>query len=239
MAARQRTVYPNNRLLLEAPEWFQTSVAGWMDGSPRYAAFIELHRDKIRKKIRGLRDDEGLRDLACELLVAWRLLADRRCTLAYEPLLAGKTRGPDFALTFKGHLAVNVEVKRLRASVTAARLADAVCDKLGQLPPGAPNALVVCASMVEASANGGNHSFELGAALAALRAAAERSDPALFARHGYRAPADFFRGFLRLSAVRLRVPWEADAPETASALWGNPQARHPLPAALQTALGVL
>lgn len=222
-----------------AAPWLGARAAAWMDESPRFAAFIELHRDKIRKKIRGLRDDEGLRDLACELLVAWRLLADRRCTLTYEPLLAGKTRGPDFAVTFKGHVAVNVEVKRLRAGVTAARLADAVCDKLGQLPPGSPNVLVVCASAGEAASHDSSPAFDLAAALALLRAAAERSDPALFARHGYRAPADFFRGFLRLSAVRLRIPWEADAPAAASALWSNPQARHPLPSALQAALSML
>lgn len=222
-----------------AAPWLGARVASWMDDSPRFTTFVELHRDKIRKKIRGLRDDEGLRDLTCELLVAWRLLADRRCTLAYEPLLAGKTRGPDFAVTFKGRIAVNVEVKRLRADVTAARLADAVCDKLGQLPPGAPNGLVVCALAGDADASSDNSSFELAAALAALRAAAECSDPALFARHGYNTPADFFRGFLRLSAVRLRIPWEADAPEGASALWSNPQARHPLPAALQSVLGML
>jgi hypothetical protein len=222
-----------------AAPWLAARAAGWMDDSPRYTAFVELQRDKIRKKVRGLSDQEGLRDLACELLVAWRLLADRRCALVYEPLLAGKTRGPDFAVSFKGHITVYVEVKRLRRPATAARLADAVCDKLGQLPPSAPNVLVVGASAIEDAAAQQGDRFELDTALAGLRAAAEARDADLFARHGYRAPADFFRGFLRLSAIRLRIPWEADAASDDSALWLNPQARYPLPPALVATLRLL
>jgi len=129
----------------------------------------------------------------------------------------------------------------LRSAVTAARLSAAVCDKLGQLPAGTANVLVVGASTLwDAHTRGGDgDGFALGAALVALRAAAERRDTALFTRHGYRTPADFFRGFLRLSAVRLRLPWEADAPGDSAAYWPNPQAQHALPSALTATMSTL
>src|SRR2546425_6401990 len=42
-------------------------VGPWLFESPRFRAFAETYRDKIRKKTRGLRDDEGRRDFAFEL----------------------------------------------------------------------------------------------------------------------------------------------------------------------------
>ena len=53
-------------------------VGPWLLASPRFRTFAETYRDKIRKKARGLRDDEARRDVAFELAVAVRLLEERR-----------------------------------------------------------------------------------------------------------------------------------------------------------------
>src|SRR3989442_13784150 len=96
-------------------------VGPWLVASPRFRAFAETYRDKIRKKARGLRDDEGLRDLAFELAIALRLLEERRFALEDEPYSPGQ-RAPDFRVTFRGRLRFTVEVRRLRrlASTPAA-----------------------------------------------------------------------------------------------------------------------
>src|SRR5262249_16243288 len=127
---------------------FATQCDEWMDASPRFAAFVERCRDKIRKKVRALRDDEGQRDLLAELAVAYRLLLERQFTVEYETYAAGKVRGPDFTVTYKTHTPFNVEVKRLRTSSSRAkgreiRLLDATCDKLRQMPPSRANLLVL------------------------------------------------------------------------------------------------
>src|SRR6059036_844322 len=116
-------------------------VGLWLVSSPRFRAFAEVYRDKIRKKARGLRDDEGLRDLAFELAIALRLLEERRFALEYESYGAGQ-RAPDFRVTFRNQVRFNVEVRRLRRPATTrdapadpAQLSRVVCDKLGQLQP--------------------------------------------------------------------------------------------------------
>ncbi len=86
----------------------------WIISSRRFKAFVEMYRDKIRKKLRNVRDEEGYRDLQAELATAHLLLQERRFAVEYEPLGIGKQRGPDFAVIFKSHLRFNVEVTRLR-----------------------------------------------------------------------------------------------------------------------------
>jgi hypothetical protein len=228
------------------PAWLQDHFTARMRNNPRFAVFVATHQDKIRKKLRGQRDVPGRCDVAFELIVAHRLLADHSCTLAYEVYAAGKTRGPDFTATYKGHLAVNIEVRRLRVSPTPARLGDTIAEKLGQLPPGMPNVIVLGAAE-------GMHSPlpELDAGAAGLRMRAEAHDAALFARHGFADAPAFFRAFLRLSAAALLAPWDeatagadsagvgvAELAPTAT-LWLNPQAKHPLPAAARAALRTL
>jgi len=87
-------------------------VGRWLLASPRFRAFAETYRDKIRKKNRGPRDDEGRRDLVFELSVALRLLEERRFLIEYEPYGVGQ-RAPDFRVTFRS-VHFNVEVRRLR-----------------------------------------------------------------------------------------------------------------------------
>src|SRR5215831_822376 len=55
--------------------------ARWMDESARFQDFVATYRTKIRKKVRGLRDEEGRGDLLFELATAQRLLRERRFTI--------------------------------------------------------------------------------------------------------------------------------------------------------------
>jgi hypothetical protein len=220
------------------------SCRAWMLAEPRFATFLEHHREKIRKKARGVADAAGLDDLLAELETAYHLLRERRFELTYEAYAAAKMRGPDFTVTYKTHIRFNVEVKRLRPAAPSSallaaptsfepRLLDAFCDKLVQLPPSTMNLLLLVAS--DAPEN-----TDLAEALRSLVARAERADAALFARHGYAAPRDFFAGFRRVSAVLLRRTGAPDSAEAVAlppiALWPNPQARHPLPADLRALL---
>src|ERR1041384_7522761 len=90
--------------------------AVWVASSARFRAFAEQYRDKIRKKVRGIRDQEGLNDLTFELEIAYLLLSERRFVVEYEKGGVGKQRGPDFYVTFRTHIRFNIEVKRFRAS---------------------------------------------------------------------------------------------------------------------------
>src|SRR5215213_9576633 len=125
--------------------------AVWIGASVRFRAFAEQYRDKIRKKVRGIRDQEGLKDLTFELEIAYLMLSERRFAVEYEKGGVGKQRGPDFCVTFRTHILFNVEVKRFRASAIGrtdeppeySRTASTVCQKIGQLPAGMINILAI------------------------------------------------------------------------------------------------
>ena len=198
---------------------------------------MEQYRDKIRKKIRGTRDEEGLRDLKLELEVAYLLLSERRFTLEYEKGGVGKQRGPDFRVTFKTHTPFNVEVKRIRASDAdrAAeppeynRIASTVCQKIGQLTTGMINILVL------ASEGDLYHDADVAAAMLGLRTRAERKDDAFFTRRGFADASDFLKQYQRLSAVLFHArPVQGNG--QAGSLWPNPLARQRLPDDLRNAL---
>jgi hypothetical protein len=195
--------------------------AAWMAASARFRTFVADHRDKIRRKVRSIRDDEGLRDLQLELDTAYRLLQERRFTLAYEHYLAGKTRGPDFTVTFKTWVRFNVEVKRLRSAPQPGRWADVICDKLDQLPPSIANLLLVASDAATAG------DFNVARAMAELRTVAERKDDDFFTRRGLASARDYLRKLQRLSAIVYRTDW--DSPDAQSLPWINSQAKHPLP----------
>ena len=115
----------------------------WMEASPRFIAFAETYRDKIRKKIRATREPESALDLYGELEVAYCLLNDRRLAVAYEPYASAKRRSPDFAVTYRANLVFNVEVARIRAEENEVDLArkeerilGILLDKLAQMQPG-------------------------------------------------------------------------------------------------------
>jgi hypothetical protein len=225
---RELTVYlfGSDRFALAA------EVGAWLVASPRFRLFAETYRDKIRKKNRGPRDDEGRSDLVFELSVALRLLEERRFALEYEPYGLGQ-RAPDFRVTFRS-LRFNVEVRRLRPQASTAdapadpgRLIRAVCDKLGQLPPSMINVLVLGAAGPSSAAD------TLAPSMLWLQDRATRKDDALFRQHGFTGTRDFLRHYQRLSGAL----WLAGERGTHTAsLWRNPQARHPLPADLARAL---
>src|SRR5215211_9355886 len=126
-------------IFIRADDALAPRFALWIASSARFQAFAEQYRDKIRKKVRGTRDQEGLRDLTFELEIAYLLLSERRFAIEYEKGGVGKQRAPDFCVTFKTHTPFNVEVKRFRSSAVGPsdeppeynRIAGTVCQKIG------------------------------------------------------------------------------------------------------------
>ncbi len=201
-----------------APEPEIADMAAWLAASPRFRAFVETNRDKIRKKLRGATSTEARLDVRAELQVAALLLADRRIALAFEAYGAGR-RGPDFTVTFRAGRAFNVEVTRRRGGGNAA-LEPAILAKLRQLPPSASNVIVVALS-------GDEPSPDPGAALRDLRARADRRDDAFFEAFGLNGSAAFHAGLLRLAAV-VAIPAAGQA-SARVVHWRNAGARVPLP----------
>ena len=122
---------------------------GWVRASRRYKAFASTYRDKIRTKLRNVRDEAGLKDVRAELETAALLLHDERFTLEYEKYAASKQRGPDFTVTFRTHTPFNVEVRRIRfleldegdTEAQISKVMAVLCDKVGQMPSGIINLL--------------------------------------------------------------------------------------------------
>ena len=217
--------------LADAPELDPeiADMAAWLAASPRFRAFVEANRDKIRKKLRGATSTEARLDVGAELRVAALLLADRRFELAFEAYGAGH-RGPDFTVTFRAGRAFNVEVTRRRGPGRAA-LEPAILGKFRQLPPSASNVVVVATS-------GDEPPPDPGPVLRDLRARADRRDDAFFKAFGLDGSAGFHAGLLRLSAV-VAVSAGREG-STRVAHWWNASARIQLPeSALRALLAAL
>ena len=197
----------------------------WIRESPRFRAFVETYRDKIRKKARGARDEDVRADLTFELSVARRLLAERRFELEYEPYGVAQ-RAPDFGVTFRANLRLNVEVRRLRRGARAAAsdadpsLVRIVCAKLGQLRPAAINVMVL-GPTIDAGT--------LARSMPWLQERAKQRHDVSFRELGFGDSRDFRRNFRRVSAIFLVGNGSAE-------VWVNPQARHRMPADLRRAL---
>src|SRR5689334_2088813 len=145
-----------------------TEVLQWLAGSARFRAFAEANRDKIRKKLRGAAaDPEARRDVRAELRIAQLLLSDRRVELEFEAYGSGN-RGPDFSAA-RGGDRFNLEVTRPRGRPEAAGFS-ALLAKLRQLPPAAPNAVLLAVEGEDARA------YDTAAAIKALRARADAKD---------------------------------------------------------------
>jgi hypothetical protein len=195
---------------LLASELFQ-----WMEASPRFSAFVEIYRAKIRKKLRVTRGPESILDLRSELEVAFRLLGDRRLEIAYEPYASARRRGPDFAVTYRTNLVFNAEVARLRPGEDPARQKErflrVLLYKLGQMQPGMPNLLALHTQDELA------RSLDLDRLMQELKLQVERKESNFYQTGRYESPAAFYKDFLHLSAILL---WVAE-PQT----WVNKQAR--------------
>ena len=219
------------------PHLLAESMEGWLASSRRFGAFVATFRDKIRKKLRVTQDQETLLDLKLELETAYLLLQERNLSLVYEPVHSGPGRSPDFAVTFTTSLTFMVEVTRLRGTAKGTmngvktedeRLADAICSKLGQLFPQRSNILIVGVDALRLTQS------DLQSIILRIQQRAERDDTAFWQRYGFRERPDFFRHYQRLSEVLLRgSQLQADGPLT---VWVNPQAKHPLPGKVQSAL---
>jgi hypothetical protein len=212
-------------------------VASWSEASPRFASFVATYRDKIRKKVRTASRADGLADIEAELAVATLLLRERRLLVEYEKLGVGKGRAPDLTVTFKTHTIFHVEVTRLRSVQASAnglsetlihKLANTLCDKLGQLPPSVANLVALVAEPDQGSVD------LIAAAMQRLRQHADQKNNTFFRQCGLDDVRQFHRQHLRLSGVLLC--WLQSPTCQVAALWLNPQTKHPLPPALQALL---
>jgi hypothetical protein len=194
-------------------------LAGWLAQSKRFRAFSDAHRDKIRKKLRGATDAEARLDVRAELRVAYLLLADRHIELAFEAY--GSTKGgPDFTVTFRGERSLNLEVTRQRRAPDAA-YGGPLLAKLHQLPPSAPNVVLVAIDGDRADA------FDVGGVVRAIRARADAKDEAFFTSRGLRGTRGFYERFLRLGSVLV---WcEGAAGDARASAWTNRSARIAVP----------
>ncbi|HEX7170971.1 MAG TPA: hypothetical protein VF365_00020 [Candidatus Limnocylindria bacterium] len=206
-------------------------VARWLGSSTRFRAFADVHRDKIRKKLRTAGDPDARRDVRAELRVAHLLLADRRIELAFEAHGSGRG-GPDFTVTVRGARAFDLEVTRLRGDPAVAAHGGPLLAKLRQLPPSVANVLLIAVDGDRAGA------LDIAAAVRRVRARADAKDEAFFQRRGFEGTRDFYHRFLRLGAV---VGWCDGGREGARVQpWENGSARIRVPpAALRACLGAL
>ena len=206
-------------------------LLAWLAGSPRFRAFAEAHRDKIRKKLRTAADGEALRDVRAELRTARLLLGDRRIDLAFEAYGAGKT-GPDFTVMFRGTRSFNLEVTRPHRLPDPIGLGNGLLAKLRQLPPSVPNAILFAIPGDDATA------LDIDGAVRLLRARADMKDEAFFTAHRLDGTRDFYERYLRLGAVFASTE-DVDGDARAT-LWFNRSARIAMPdPAAQACLGRL
>ncbi len=202
-------------------------MLSWLMASRRFAAFANDARSKIRKKIRAAQEPESVADLGLELETAYRLLQERAFSLEYEPKVSGQPRSPDFAVSFTTHSTFMLEVTRLRSSQPE-RLADAVCNKLGQLLPQQSNVLLIGVRAPAPTPD------DLRTVMTVLQGRAERGDETRFKRFPFRDRADFFNHYRRLSEVLVcGLPRREGEP---ASVWVNPQAKQPLPGKVRAAL---
>lgn len=217
----------------DGPPDLSVPLAFWLATSKAFFQFAQSYLPKIRKKARLARDAEERYNLYCELRTAYLLLQEPKFTVEYEPYRKEQGRSPDFAVSYRTHLALHVEVTRLRHLPDAAadrRLVDVVCDKVGQLASSTPNVLWVWGEQTLAQ------EVDLAQLLPDLKRRVEQRDAGLLARHNLRVPADFLRNYQRLSVV---VVQSVQGAENHAQVWANPAAKLPLPAKLRSRLGTL
>ncbi len=208
-----------------------TELEGWLTDSPRFRAFADAHRDKIRKKLRTAGDPESLRDVRAELRTAQLLLADRRFELAFEAHGSGRA-GPDFTVTYRAARAFDLEVTRQRGDPAATTHAGPLLAKLRQLQPSVANVLLIGVNGDRADA------LDLAGGIRRLRAAADAKEEAFFQRRGFEGTRDFYYRFLRLGAA---LAWcEGGVGDGRVNAWENGSAGIPVPGpALRAAIAAL
>jgi hypothetical protein len=218
----------------QTPYWRQ-EFEQWVKVSRRFRGFAETYRDKIRKKLRNVRDDAGFRDLYCELETAYCLVQGQRFTVEYEKYAVLKQRSPDFTVAFRVNTFFNVEVTRIRSLAATQnhnspeisnlrKVSESIYDKLGQMPPSIINVLLLVSEIpIEET--------EFIKLLTALPQQVRNNPEAFFTRYGFRDAADLLKYFRHVSAIicrgqGLEIP----------IFWLNQQTKHQLPKDLQNAL---
>ena len=198
----------------------EEELVGWLSGSTRFRAFVETHRDKVRKKLRSAADTDALLDVRAELQAARLLLGDRRVELAFEAYGSGRL-GPDFTVTYRGGRSFNLEVTRPRRVPSATGYAAPLLAKLRQLPPSVPNVVLLAIPGDTAEA------LDVDAMTRALRSRADAKDDAYFLERGFEGSRGFYERYLRLSAVLV---WcEGAAADARASFWINRSARIAMP----------
>lgn len=133
----------------------------------------------------------------------------------------GDGRGPDFTVTYRGERTFNLEVTRLRRAPGGTGDSGRLLAKLRQLPPSAPNALLVAIEGKTAEA------LDVPAVIRVLRARADGKDEAFFSSRGFDGTRGVYERYLRLGAV---VVWcELAAGDARASLWSNRSARIAVP----------
>jgi hypothetical protein len=215
----------------EQPHLLFQPMTMWLASSRRFTTFVTTYQDKIRKKIRTTQDQESLIDLQLELETAYLLLHERTLSVVYEPELSKRIRGPDFAVTFTTSITFMLEVTRVQVdpnNTVDVRLAETIPSKLGQLLPQRSNTLLIGVEAMNVTPG------DIHTAMLRIQQRAERNDPAFLQRYAFRDRADFFRHYQRLSEILVRGPHFERKKSIIT--WTNPQAKHPLPSKVRTAL---
>jgi len=204
------------------------SMKNWLVSSRRFGDFVDVYKDKIRKKIRTTQNHENLLDLRLELQIAYLLLQEQRLSLIYEPGLSEKGRRPDFAVNYTTSLTFMVEVTRIRVDSEdiSEHLMDAIFSKVGQFLPKHSNILIIGVDQLRLIKS------DLQALMIRLQQRAEHNENQILSRYGFRDRADFFQQYQCLSEIIVK---ESGVQADISAIvWINPQARLPLPAKVRT-----
>lgn len=216
------------------PHALRPALDQWLTSSRRFAGFVEVNRDKIRKKLRLKQSPPEAADLQWELQVAFWLHNDKRFSVNYEAYSRAQPFGPDFRVRYTTSVDFNVEVTRMRNAIagdgpqhSARRLAETACNKLHQMMPNMPNVVAIGVPVVTTDEAG------FAAAMAGIRRSAEQRDAVALSRLNFASTPAFIKAIERLSAVMV---CDALNETPAAFLWQNPNARAPLPAKVVAAL---
>ena len=177
--------------MASAADGLRPELETWLTGSTRFRAFATANAPKIRKKLRGARDAEAMRDVRLELAVARLLLDGPPCQSRVGAYGSG-TAGPDFTLTIPGLRPVNLELTRMRRSPDQVGPGVPWLAKLRQLPTAMSNVLVVAVGGSTATA------LDIATSTRLIRGRADAKDEAFFTAHGFADSRAFYDQFLRL-----------------------------------------
>ena len=191
----------------------------WLAGSPRFRAFADAHKDKIRKKLRGATDADARRDVRAELRAAYELLVNRGSS-SRSRRTGRESRAPTSLSPSAERAPSTSEVRGYAGHRTCTRSSGRSSPSSANLHPASRTRFIA----IEGSGAAGQ---DLVAATQALRARADGKDEAFFAARGFDGTKGFYDRYLRLGAVFV---WsEAESGDDRAATWINKSARIPLP----------